>query len=286
MLSAVGWDSQKRDSASLEGEVLSTAVDSKARHESPKAISDVKEYVRNRLAGTVWSTSKVAHGIYRGCMMTGQGLARVGVTPNMLTYGALLLALAAGVAVALGHFIAAAVILLLSGLCDVLDGMVARATGLTTKFGALLDSTVDRFSDALPLLGLVVYLAPYGWFAGLPAAAMLGALSISYVRARAEALGATIPPLFMRRAERLLLLAGTLAVGGIGLRIPVPHPFLVLGLAITSVLSFAAAIAALRAAHRALEPVQVEGQVRREAASAEGTPTAAESGRLRPLPIR
>lgn len=222
--------------------------------------SEVDAYVEGRLSGTVWASSWTARTLYGQCMTAGGRLGELGITPNALTYGSLALAVLSGVAVATGHLLAAALILLISGLCDVLDGMVARATGQSTKFGALLDSTVDRFSDALPLLGVVVLLSADGWWASVPAAAMLGAVSISYVRARAESLGAKLPPLFMRRAERLVLLFGTLLVAGafwdsprLVAGVPVAHVVLVVGLSGMALLSFAAAAAALRAAQRALE---------------------------------
>lgn len=222
---------------------------------------DVDAYVAGRLSGTVWASSTTAKTLYGRCMTAGRRLGELGITPNALTYGSLVLALLAGAAVATGHLLTAATILLLSGLFDVLDGMVARATGRATKFGALLDSTVDRFSDALPLLGLVILLSSHGWWVGVPAAAMLGAVSVSYVRARAESLGAKLPPLFMRRAERLVLLVITLLLGGLAWNAPArfggelgwAQVLLLTGLGLMAVLSFAAAAVALRAAQRALE---------------------------------
>lgn len=228
----------------------------------PMSRADVEAYVEGRLSGTVWASSVAAKTLYGRCMTAGRTLGELGVTPNALTYGSLVLALAAGGAAAFGHLFWAACILLLSGACDVLDGMVARATGSVTKFGALLDSTVDRLSDALPLLGLVIFLAPWGGWVAVPASAMLGAASVSYVRARAEGLGVKLPPLFMRRAERLLLLVTTLVLAAIPWdrsaavlvgELGVAQILLVTGLGIMAVLSFAAAVAALAAARRALE---------------------------------
>lgn len=220
--------------------------------------ADVEAYVEGRLSGTVWASSTAAKTVYGRCMQAGQTLGELGVSPNALTYGSLACALLAAGAAAVGHLFWAAGLLMLSGACDVLDGMVARATGHVTKFGALLDSTVDRLSDALPLLGLVIFLTPSGGWAAVPAAAMLGAMSVSYVRARAEGLGVQLPPLFMRRAERLLLLVTTLVLagipwGGAGGEFGVTQLLLVAGLGIMALLSFAAALAALVAARRALE---------------------------------
>ncbi len=219
----------------------------------------VAAYVTSRLEGTVWESSTLAHGAYGACMGLGRWLGSSGVSPDALTYASLALAAAAGVSAAGGWLVLAACVLLVSGLCDALDGMVARATGRATRFGALLDSTVDRFSDALPLLGLVCLLSPAGAWAVLPAAAMLGAISVSYVRARAESLGATLPPLFMRRAERLLLLVLTLMVGGfevVGGRPSVPTLLLFGGLGVMTALSCVGTVAAMRASKVLLDEQQ------------------------------
>ena len=254
---------------------------------------DVDAYVEGRLSGTVWASSSAAKTLYGRCMTAGRRLGEVGITPNALTYGSLVLALIAGAAVATGHLLTAASILLLSGLLDVLDGMVARATGRATKFGALLDSTVDRFSDALPLLGLVILLSSHGWWVGVPAAAMLGAVSVSYVRARAESLGAKLPPLFMRRAERLVLLVVTLLLGGLawgtpgtfagGNNLGWAQVLLLGGLSLMAVLSFAAAAVALRAAQRALDEDVAQ---RTERKAEPGTKTDPDSSALRAIRFR
>jgi CDP-diacylglycerol--glycerol-3-phosphate 3-phosphatidyltransferase len=229
---------------------------------------EVDAYVAARLSGTVWETSRLAHATYGGCMALGRSLGTSGISPNALTYASLVLAGFAGISAAGGRLTLAACILLLSGLCDALDGMVARATGRATRFGALLDSTVDRFSDALPLLGLVGLLAPAGAWAALPAAAMLGAVSVSYVRARAESLGAKLPPLFMRRAERLLMLVLTLMVGGfevVGGRMSLPTMLLLGGLGIMTTLSCVATVAAMRASKTLLDDDKPDPSTRGEA---------------------
>jgi phosphatidylglycerophosphate synthase len=169
-----------------------------------------------------------------------------------LTYTSLVLAAVAGVAAATQHFVMAALILMASGMCDMLDGVVARATNTVSPFGALLDSTVDRFADGLPLLGLVVVYADHGWLASVPALAMLGGLVVSYVRARAESLGARLPALFMRRAERVVLLTLSLLLGVVSLSLSVPAPLLLLGVSVIGLLSLIGVVFALRAARLAL----------------------------------
>jgi len=207
-------------------------------------------YVRARLDGSVWGRWAPAHTVYAACLRLGAQLAAAGISANALTYASLGLALGAGVAAAVQAFALAALLVVSSGICDVLDGAVARASGAQSRYGALLDSTIDRYSDALPLVGLIVSFRAAGFALVVPALALLGAFSVSYVRARAESLGAKLPNLFMRRTERLLLLTVCLLLG----TLPFGFRFaLMLGVLGTSaVLQAAATIAALRAARVAL----------------------------------
>jgi len=208
---------------------------------------------RARLRGTVWERSEVAHSFYGMLMTLGRALGRVGVTPNFLTYSSLLLAACAGVAAGFSHFAWAALFVLLSGICDALDGVVARSTGQVTRYGALLDSTVDRLADGFPLLGLIVAFASQPWLSVLPALALLGGFAVPYVRARAEALGVSLPPLFMRRAERVILLLFSLLLGELPFGVVVHAPLLLVGVTLMGLLSFIGAFWALREARRALE---------------------------------
>jgi len=171
--------------------------------------------VSKKLRGGVWERSELARGTYAAVLGLGRWLSERGVTPNSLTYAALSLALASGVAAAFGHYLLAAACLIVSGAFDLLDGVVARAAHLSSRFGALLDSTVDRLADALPLMGLVVACAQAPLAAGVLVVAMISGFAVSYVRARAEGLGIRLPPLFMRRAERVVLLLLALVVGSI-----------------------------------------------------------------------
>src|SRR5579872_3408373 len=142
-------------------------------------------------------------------------LGRWGATPNFLTCASLIPAVMCGIAAASGEFYPAAIFLLVSGVLDLLDGSLARVTNSETRFGALLDSSLDRISDAAPALGLIVFFAPNGWVAILPALTLVGAFQISYVRARAESLGAKLPWLWMRRGDRLILLTIALLLGSV-----------------------------------------------------------------------
>ena len=133
-------------------------------------------------------------------------LARGRLTPDMLTLASVPPALLAGACAALGWFEGAAVLFILSGVLDLLDGALARALERRTRFGALLDSSLDRVADACIPIGLVVYYAPQGAVAAIPALALLASLWISYIRARAQSLGLDLPRLWMRREDRFVAL--------------------------------------------------------------------------------
>jgi CDP-diacylglycerol---glycerol-3-phosphate 3-phosphatidyltransferase len=217
-------------------------------------LTDGSAYAKVRLRGTVWERMDVAQTAYGAMTTIGGAVGRLGISPNAITWVSLLIAAGSGVAVLSGAFFTGAMLLILSGLCDVLDGAVARATGRVSPFGALLDSTVDRLADALPLVGMVVFLADRPGLALVPAIAMLGSFVVPYVRARAESLGVVLPPLFMRRAERLVLLVLSLLLGTLPIAGVLPHVLMLVGVGIMAALSFYGAVSALRAAQVALEP--------------------------------
>lgn len=227
-------------------------LSSSAPSSRPVSLPSDDEVARARLRDTVWERFSFAVAAYRESLALGRALGAAGITPDVLTYASLVFAAAAGGAAAFGRPITAAVLVLVSGLCDVLDGVVARATGKATRFGALLDSTIDRLADGLPLLGLVVFYSGSGMLVLAPGLALLAGLTVSYVRARAEGLGVQLPPLFMRRAERVLMLVASLVLGGVPLGGPVPQPITLVGVALIALLSAAGAVGALNAAHAAL----------------------------------
>src|SRR5258707_15569736 len=137
--------------------------------------------VSKKLRGRVWERSELGRSAYASVLGLGRWLAEHGITPNSLTYAALLLALASGVAAGLGLYLVAALCLLVSGAFDLLDGIVARAAHMSTRFGALLDSTVDRLADALPLLGLVVACSQTAFSSAVLVVAMIAGFAGSYV---------------------------------------------------------------------------------------------------------
>jgi len=144
-------------------------------------------------------------------------LARTGLSPDALTTLGLLLAFVVAWVLSTGHLFLGGFLVLLSGAFDMLDGAVARVTGRSTKFGALLDSTFDRLSEAAILLGLLSYYASHGAYTEslLIGAALTGSMMTSYVRARAEGLGVDCEVGVFTRPERVILLAIGLIFQGI-----------------------------------------------------------------------
>jgi CDP-diacylglycerol--glycerol-3-phosphate 3-phosphatidyltransferase len=138
-------------------------------------------------------------------------LAALRITPNMVTAFSLVPAFGAGVAVAFGWFGLGCVLATAGSLCDLLDGVLARRTGVASEAGEVLDAAVDRYVEFFFLAGLVVYYREYWMVLLIVLAATLGAFMVSYSTAKAEAMGVPPPRGAMRRAERavyLLVAAG------------------------------------------------------------------------------
>ncbi len=112
----------------------------------------------------------------------------------------------AGLLFAVGWLGSGGVIMLLGGVCDVMDGRVARLSKRASSYGAFIDSTLDRFVEVFAFLGLVVFLRDTKWGPFLAAAAAVGSLLVSYTRARGESQGVTCRQGLMLRAERIALL--------------------------------------------------------------------------------
>lgn len=150
----------------------------------------------------------------------GQVVAWTRVPPNLLTILGFLINIGVAWIISQGHFVLAGALILVAGVFDLLDGAVARVTNKVTRFGALLDSTLDRLSEAVLLFGLL-------WFAvwqdnasledtsleNTPLVAILifativGSLLVSYVRARAEGMGLDAEVGIFRRTLRVVTLA-------------------------------------------------------------------------------
>jgi archaetidylinositol phosphate synthase len=133
---------------------------------------------------------------------------KIRINPNIITIIGFLISLLSAYEFSQGNLIMGAVLIALSGFFDVIDGAVARNHGTQTKFGGILDSTADRFADAIILLGII-----YGGFVApiWGILTLIGAFSVSYVRARAEVEGVKCDVGVAERAERLfIIMAGAI----------------------------------------------------------------------------
>lgn len=137
-------------------------------------------------------------------------LVRLKLSPNLLSFLGLLAGLLVGLFFALGRWGWALVFLVLCGMLDILDGKVATNSNRRTAFGAIFDSSLDRYSEFAIYLGLGFYFGPH-WVLWVLALAFLGSTMVSYTKARAESLGISCQLGIMQRAERMvLLIIGTL----------------------------------------------------------------------------
>lgn len=136
-------------------------------------------------------------------------MVRTGITPNALTVTGFLVSVVAGAVIAGEYLILGAGLMLFAGIFDMLDGSLARAKGQTTKFGGILDSTLDRLAEAAILMGLLIlYLDKDStWEPVLIYLTLVSSVSVSYVRARAEGVGLKCEVGIFTRAERVIVLA-------------------------------------------------------------------------------
>lgn len=140
-----------------------------------------------------------------------EALARSSINPNLLTVTGVAINVLCGLLFGFGQFFWAGIILIVANLFDMLDGKVARVTGRVTRFGAFLDSSLDRLSDMVIFVGLMVFYARDTEFHStlnvfLAGAAMIGSVLVSYTSARAESLIPKCDVGFLRRPERVVLL--------------------------------------------------------------------------------
>jgi CDP-diacylglycerol---glycerol-3-phosphate 3-phosphatidyltransferase len=137
--------------------------------------------------------------------------ARLGIPPTAITVAGFGLSVFAGWAFWSGWFRAAGALLLAAGICDMVDGAAARASGRVSASGAFLDSTLDRYSEIAALAGACLYYlhrpgAPDATTAVAVLLALAGSLMVSYVKARAEAVGTTCDVGIAERPERMVVL--------------------------------------------------------------------------------
>ena len=160
-----------------------------------------------------------------------KGMIRLGITPNLITTIGLL-----GNIVATAIFLYAArligagqpsqayaligwggALILFAGLFDMMDGRLARMGNMSSTFGALWDSTLDRYSELVTLFGICIVLikADWFWMGVVTFLAMVGSVMVSYVRARAEGLGIECKVGLMQRPERVVVTAVVAIITGI-----------------------------------------------------------------------
>jgi phosphatidylglycerophosphate synthase len=132
-------------------------------------------------------------------------LVRWRVSPNALTFASFVVACMSAVFFAVGNFGAGGWLYLLTGILDIMDGRVARATGRVSKGGAFFDSVMDRYAELVVFSGLAVFYRDT-WAIYVVFLASLGSIMVSYTRARGEALGVDVNIGTMQRPERLFYL--------------------------------------------------------------------------------
>jgi len=145
-------------------------------------------------------------------------LAATPISPDTLTWFGFLLAVGAAVLISTAHLLAAGFLILIGGFFDLLDGALARRTNSTSRFGAILDSTLDRLSEAVLLLGILglfllaetqpvlVTALPKEWAILLVFVTLFSSALVSYIRARAEATGMECQVGVFTRSERVAVL--------------------------------------------------------------------------------
>ncbi len=136
-------------------------------------------------------------------------LKKTPLTPDILTWIGLLIAIGAAVLAATGHLFAAGWVIAFSGIFDLLDGALARATNRTTRFGAVLDSTLDRVAEAVICVGLLVFYQSQDSLTGtlMVGVGMVGGQMVSYIRARAEGMDLKCEVGVFTRPERVVILS-------------------------------------------------------------------------------
>ncbi|SOD18108.1 DUF4833 domain-containing protein [Pedobacter xixiisoli] len=155
-------------------------------------------------------------GIYKVINPFVKGLIKIGLTPNMVTTIGLLLNIGVAVIFVIGaeksnrgelEYVGwAGALVLFAGLFDMLDGQVARLGNMSSKFGAMYDSVLDRYSEMVMFLGICYYLVAHHYFLSSLFAfiALIGSMMVSYTRARAEGLGVECKGGLMQRPERVV----------------------------------------------------------------------------------
>ena len=155
-------------------------------------------------------SERIGKWVRQYMLQVGKWFAGMGMTANMATLLGLLLNGIVALIIALGYPVAGGVLLLVASAFDMVDGAIARATNSVSKFGGFFDSTLDRYSEIVVYVGLLIWLNQTSddhLGSVLVLVAATGALMISYARARAEAIGYGASVGLVARPERVVLLA-------------------------------------------------------------------------------
>ena len=147
-----------------------------------------------------------------------KAMIKVGITPNTITITGFIINVLVAILVIYSAIYQpnnltligfSGAMILFAGLFDMMDGRVARVGGMQSSFGALLDSTLDRYSELITLFSLQFYFILHGWIWNsiVTFLAIIGSIMVSYVRARGEGLGIDVKVGFMQRPERVVVSA-------------------------------------------------------------------------------
>jgi phosphatidylglycerophosphate synthase len=148
-------------------------------------------------------------------------LARMGISPDSITAVSFALGITAGILLALDHLYWAFLAGFLMGICDIIDGQIAGIINKSGRFGSVLDSVVDRYTDFLLFGGLGVryYLLHEPYWMLVTALGLIGSFEVSYVKARGEGVGLSCNIGLVQRSERLILLGIGILFSGIVLKV-------------------------------------------------------------------
>jgi CDP-diacylglycerol--glycerol-3-phosphate 3-phosphatidyltransferase len=172
------------------------------------------------------------HAVDRTTKPVGTVLVRAGITADVLTIFGLVMSVVTALVVGSGHLVAGVFLLFPTGLPDLFDGPVAKASGRASVRGAFFDSVADRISDAFLFGGVAWYLAArhHGEMVLLPFAILAVTSLISYQRAKAELLGLSAKGGLMERAERFILMGLCFIAGAVSASALVPALWVFFGL--------------------------------------------------------
>ena len=154
-------------------------------------------------------SSKIGHKLDPYICTVVKHLLGKRINPNLVTFSGFMLNAGAAFLLAIGYTIGGGFAILGAGLCDLMDGAMARNQGRATPFGAFFDSVMDRYSDLIVLLGILLFYARGGSISMmvLTSVVLIGTALVPYVRARAEGVIEKCAVGLLERPERIVLLA-------------------------------------------------------------------------------